>query len=207
MKGLILKDFYLLLKYCRMFLFFAVICILYMITDGENMFFQIYPVILVGMMPLTLYSYDEREHWCVYSQTLPVSKRQYVTAKYVVGFLCVMAFIALTAAVQFAAHGTAPGFLWKDYLTGLLLLMIFGLITQVFTLPFLFKFGAEKGRLVYILVIVILSAAMGTLLELQKVHFTNVSGTTAASVGCLLMLGAYIGSWLLSVKFYEKREM
>lgn len=207
MKGLILKDFYMLSKYLRMFLLLIVAFTIYSVFDRENFFYQIYPAMLVGAMPMTLYSYDEREHWCSYSQTLPVSKRQYVTAKYAVGLINVSVFAVFAAVVQLMAHGGASGFVWEDYLAGLLLLVIFGLTAQAFTLPFLIKFGVEKGRIIFIMLFVLLGVAIGILTELQKLHFENIQGLPFVAVGCLVIIAAYIISWFLSVKFYEKREM
>ena len=85
MKGLLLKDFYMAAKYCRAFLLLVIVFLAVSIWGDENVFFVIYPVLIAGMIPVTLYSYDEREKWTLYSGTLPYTRTQFVSSKYLVG--------------------------------------------------------------------------------------------------------------------------
>ena len=60
MKGLLLKDWYMMKKYCRYYLFVSIgFIILSMISSG-NMFFVFYPCLLCGMISVNLLGYDER---------------------------------------------------------------------------------------------------------------------------------------------------
>ena len=87
MKGLLLKDFYLAWRYCRILLILVVVFIALSWAGEGSMFFLFYPIILVSMIPVTLLGYDERDRWMGYSAALPYTRGQLVSAKYLVG-LC-----------------------------------------------------------------------------------------------------------------------
>ena len=60
MKALILKDLYQLKAYCKsLLLIVGVFTLVIPFSDG-NLFFCIYPVMMISMLPMTLLSYDER---------------------------------------------------------------------------------------------------------------------------------------------------
>ena len=61
MKGLLLKDFYLISKYCRAFLFIMAVFIGVSFLGEGNLFFAFYPCIISGMLPMTLIAYDEQK--------------------------------------------------------------------------------------------------------------------------------------------------
>ena len=85
MKGLIRKDFYLLWSYCRLMPLFLLAFIIFSAfsSDGQSPFFIYYPCILSSVLPVNLLAYDDAEHWLTYCDTLPVTRRQYVSGKYI----------------------------------------------------------------------------------------------------------------------------
>ena len=88
--------------------------------------------------------------------------------------------------------------------------LMLGILPASLMLPVIFKFGVERGRIAYY-------AALGVVFACVF-GFTYVSRNTepaelltdtspfrfALPVAALLILGV---SWLLSIKFYEKREL
>ena len=84
MKGLLLKDWYMMKKYCRYYLFVSIGFIILSMMSSGNMFFIFYPCLLAGMIPVNLLGYDERSRWTEYVGTLPYTKTQIVSAKYLI---------------------------------------------------------------------------------------------------------------------------
>ena len=75
-------------------------------------------------------------------------------------------------------------------------------------LPILFRFGAEKGRLAYLIFIGVICGGI-TALSLSA-SSKNVSAATMPTPTLGLCVGAimlYILSWRLSVALYQKREL
>ena len=85
MKGLIRKDLYMLWKYMKaMLIAVGVFAVLSFAGNNDNLILTIYPGIITGMLPMTLLTYDEMEHFCPWCDSLPVTRKDYVTAKYLV---------------------------------------------------------------------------------------------------------------------------
>lgn len=207
MKGLLLKDWYMCIRYCRAFLVLVSVFLVVSFFGNDNLFFRIYPTMIASIIPMSLISYDERDHWTVYSGTLPYTRRQLVSAKYLIGlFFGAFSFLISLAAfsVCMIKNGT---FSIEYFLFIAVLLLVLGLIGPTLLLPFVFKFGAEKGRIIFYVMIGLLSA-IGALLA--SLGFQNA--LTQHSFIILLVIGGlsvglYALSWNLSIYFYQKREL
>lgn len=206
MKGLLLKDLYLTLKYCRAFLFIIVAFTAVSIFADENAFFIFYPCLISGILPMTLLAYDEREKWSVYSGTLPYTKAQIVSAKYIIGLIAGIFALILTALAQAVKMIGSSNFVLNDYFSLIICIMAVCLISPALLMPFIFKFGAEKGRVAYYIVIGA-ACAICAFFTVQE----NFSFATGGFYGILIIAAAavilYLSSWLLSIYFYKRREI
>ena len=205
MKGLLLKDFYLIMKYCRAQLFaivlFAGVSLFY-----DNSLFRVYPGLFAAMIPVMLYSYDERENWCSYSQTLPISKVQYVSEKYLLGLAIVFVMAIVMGMVQ--GFGKAASFSESiNTAFSMSELFLAGLVLLSLLLPFLFKFGAEKGRVAYMIVIGAICALVVIGESMEPIISLTAIGRFRLPLILILAIGLYLISWLLSEYFYQRREI
>ena len=197
MKGLLLKDWYLILRYQRVFLIIVVAFSLGSATAGKvaSAFFAFYPCLMAGLMVPSLIAYDEREKWNIYAQTLPVTRAQYVTGKYLTG-LCVAAAMTVLCALIML--------LPRAGMSGLSLRFAACLAMQALLLPFQLWLGAEKGRLLYGVVAGVFAAlAVGGWMSVDlggEIHFGTAPLLAAALV-------VYALSWRLSIGLYNKREL
>ena len=198
MSALLLKDWYMTKKYCRYYIFVVFVFIALSFV-ADNAIFYTYPCMMAGFLPYTLYAYDEREEFTSYCIAMPVSRRQYVNEKYVFGLICSAVAMLLTIAAAVIKQKTD-----SEFVMLMCIALVSALILLSVMLPLGFKFGAEKGRIMFAAAIAILIAASYVLLNdesfmaLEAVNF----GAAALSV-CLVML---ILSWLLSQRIYEKKE-
>lgn len=214
MKGLLLKDLYMSEKYCRAFLLIAVIFFGMSLMSGSSFFLLAYPCILVGLIPASLVSYDERERWDVYSGTLPCSRSQLVSSKYLIGLLGELPVICITT-VLYALGLFRMGAFIPHAVPGMAaVFLLLGLIGPATTLPFMFRFGAEKGRIAYFAVIILLCGGSAAFGSIQVPGGENIPGAGAfmpqAGVSLLMAVLAlliYAVSWKLSIVFYEKKEL
>lgn len=205
MKGLLLKDGYAVVKYCRAYL--LVLFVFLAVSCYGNMFFVFYPVLFAGMIPVTLIAYDEREKWHVYCDTLPCSRAQFVSAKYLTGLLLEVAAFLLSAATQAFRMHNSGSFDGREYLGLLVGIFCVGFIGPSFLMPFVFKFGAEKGRIAYYVVIALICAG-GTILVSGGVPANaqpRAAGGLVIAVAIAVVL--YALSWALSILFYKKRSL
>ena len=210
MKGLLLKDFYMMVKYCRTYLLIGAVFIAVSFAgqDSQNMFFVFYPCLLCGMIPVNLLAYDERSRWTEYSGTLPYTRAQLVSAKYLLGVLVQGAMLIAVGIAQGVRMHLAGNFHWGEY--GLIMASIFAMaaITSSISLPFMFRWGVEKGRIAYYCMIGFVCAAG----YLGSVFFTG-STRLAVSQGALMAIltltgiAVYAASWLAAIALYRKREV
>ena len=63
MRGLLLKDLYLIRKYLVSYLVLMVEFLVISAFSNGNMFLTFYPCLIATMVPVNLLSYDERSGW------------------------------------------------------------------------------------------------------------------------------------------------
>ena len=153
------------------------------------------------LLPITSLSFDERSGWEKLALSMPVTRRQLVLSKYLLGALLSL-IVAVVDALIFIA---LPG---RDPATSLLTCGAFlctGLIFLDIILPILFKVGTEKARLIMIM-IVLLPVVLALLAD--RLGFSLPAGALA-SHGYLLPLGTVLLtllSILISLAIYRKKE-
>lgn len=207
MKGLLLKDVYMINKYCRAYILLIVVFFAISIFRNGNMFFILYPCLIIGMLPMTLITYDEREKWSEYAETLPYTRAQIVSAKYIIGLGIIMPVNILFAIAWAVEMTTAKTFVFNEYCTLLMTLVSISLIVPAILMSFIFKFGTEKGRIMYYVVVGGI-CAIGVLLEkINGNSFAFLLEVPPVLAGFFVAILLYALSWLLSIHFYKNREI
>ena len=208
MKGLLLKDWYMMKKYCRYYLFVSIGFIILSMMSSGNMFFVFYPCLLCGMIPVNLLGYDERSRFTEYVGTLPYTKTQIVSAKYLIGLFTQIAMLIVICAAQGVKMGIEGTFVMKEFLVLMMLLLVMSSVASSLTLPFIFKYGVEKGRMAYYIMIGIVCA--GSIISSNLLSGgiqAEIKLNGILSIICLIGIGIYALSWYLSIAFYKKREI
>ena len=208
MSGLLLKELYMARKYCRLHLVITVLFLgMAMLPSAENLFLLFYPSAMASFIPVTLLSYDTQSKWDVYFDTLPTSRAQYVSAKYLIGLILGELVLALTAVTQLLAMKlNGEGSLYQ-LLSLLSALQFLAIAPPALCLPLIFKWGVEKGRILFLVMIGIVfggSAALALGVE------DGGSFSLPGNLSVWLLLGAivlYALSWRLSIRLYRTREL
>lgn len=209
MKGLLLKDAYMAAKYCRAYLLIVVVFLIAAPFSGDNLFLMMYPCILASMVPVNLLAYDAQSKWEQYAGTLPCSRAQLVSAKYLIGLFASCGVLVLIALVQ--GIRMAVGSIPVQALGSLMAMsMISSFVVPAITLPLIFRFGPEKGRILYMVVVGIACgiSAMVSITQSPTLFSPEIS-TELPVLGliCLAAAVVYGASWYLSILFYKMREL
>ena len=208
MKALIYKDLLTIWKYCRSYLIMCIAFLAASVFVEDYVFLQTYPVIYMGMLVNTLIAYDERDKWDRQVLTMPVTRREYVTAKYLVGLILQGTVLALTAGACTLRLMRGEGFAWDVFWMDMSAIALLGFIAPSLILPFIFKNGSEKGRMAYLIIlgcIFVLAVALTHVLNRLDLMHSQME-LPGGPLVALLVAAIYIGSWALSVHWYEKRE-
>lgn len=202
MKGLLLKDWYLTIKYGKMQLIFAVVYgVIGAILPKANAFVAL-PVMLIALLPNTIYAYDEREKWTTYVRAFPITDAQYVTGKYLYGAICLAVYFALLIIVDLI-------FQIDRFVAQCVMFFLGGLLMPSVMMPFMFRFGTEKGRIAYLI-----TFAMALTAALSIANLSYMGGDTPIieRLGlpwwalCLIAVALYVFSWRLSIVLYRNRK-
>lgn len=193
MKALVKKDLFVLTRQMRLFL---VMIVVFAVLPGASM--TTFAVVYAAMLPYTALAYDERSKWDQMAAMLPYTDRDVVLAKYVLGWL----LIAATTALSLLA-----GLITRADFMGPLLGFCIGLLVMALTLPLMFRFGVEKGRMFFILMMVVLGVGGANLATgLAQSPDTTSLKRLLLIVLPLAAVGANAVSVPLSVKLYARRS-
>ena len=163
MKGLLLKDWYQVRTSMKtMYLTVAFVLVIWVLSTSSAYVFPVsYAAIFLGILPVNLLTYDQSVGWVEYGRTLPVSKKTLVAEKYLIGLFCAAAAVViggLFVTVIPLRTGTAPD---EDVLSLLAGSVCAILLINGISLPLLYRFGAEKARMIYVLTFAGLGALLG----------------------------------------------
>lgn len=190
MKGLIMNDLFSLRKLLRSV---AMVFVFFMVLWGA-MGQPASGALMIGVMSvsymLNLFSYDEFYHWDQYTAILPVSSRQLVLARY--ASFALTSLVATTVAAVYMLVMQVP-------LDEFVMVVIASLCMQTYTaaiiIPFAYKFGVQKGRIFYMLLMFV---PLGIFLGGLGIAFEG-GGAQAVNQIAFLIFGALLVLFLLGV--------
>ena len=204
MKGLLLKDFFTLSKSLRVFL---VLILLFACMPGYNM--AIFAVVYASLLPVTALSYDERCKWDTLAAMSPYSPADMVVSKYLLGYIGIL-FAAVLALAVHAVYGIFSSSSDTGYISSILGGAVSGLLIIALTMPAMYKFGVEKGRIAFFVILAVTFGAVAGLSALaDKGELSRFSLRLGAGTGIVILLAVIllnVVSIILSIRFYSKRE-
>lgn len=215
MKGLLIKEFYLLEGQITSWLLVMGLMFLYACFMGGNSFLYML-VLLIGIMStLTVFSLDKVCGWDSFVTSLPLTRKEIVASRYLFALLldlCISILSLGLIAVHYIMRVEEP---LSDSLHYLSILLLITVLMQSILLPFVYKWGVEKARFVYMACFLVLSAVIFWAAQTGMLGDFSVEGTKpglkpgmyAAEAAALffILAGGYL-SFILSVKIYEKKE-
>ncbi len=216
MTGLILKDFINLKKNVKIFAVLAVLYGFMAFTTTDASFFSSMFTMLIAILTLSVYSYDELAKWDVYALTMPVSREDIVRGKYIIMLL--LTFIG-------AVIGTVSTIIIKmlqknnDFMSGMQSAWIGGAVIILFyciALPFITKLGVEKARFIFFAIYLIPFAIIyfignavksgDFVIPEQLITFAERLAHNAAVLVPLVLLFVLVVSYTISIGIYRKKE-
>lgn len=206
MKGLLRKDIYQMWKYYKTYYVLAVVMEVASIWTN-NAFLSVYPLMLMCMLPSNVQTIDESGKWELYCASLPCTRRQVVTGKYLIGPIFALPVLMLMVLCMSLQMDLAGRFSWGELKDMLLTCLGMILLMPALSLPLMFKFGATKSKMVQF---VVLGGFVGVVVAwsmLMDNDFTSLPALSGSVLPLLIIVLVYLLSWYLSVRFYEKRDL
>ena len=208
MKGLLLKDCYLAWAHFKSYILLVLGFSLLSAVEPGNFFLVFYPCMLCGMIPVNLMAYDERSKWDTYTALLPFTRTQIVSSKYIFGLIAQGVILVLVAVIRIARMAVSGAVDWQNLYDLMGIMIMLAAFSVALPLPFIFRNGVEKGRMGYYIMIGLAGVSSGIA---GGVLGDNVAAFALPDLAVPIMfavgIGVYALSWLISVKFYENREL
>ena len=202
MKGLLVKDFLLMMKSKKVILFMLFIGIIGGINDIS--FATGYILMVLAILSLSTISYDEANHGLKTLFTLPISKSDYVKEKYLFSLM-------ITGIVVFV---TILGCFSKSGFMETLIILSTALLLLALSLPFQLKEGNEKGRIVLFVVVFGCTFLFAFLNQFIPKFFESIESLLNTLDPIMFSVGLLITSFILyfismriSIRVYKNRVL
>lgn len=216
MIGLVWKDFLVMRKslrsYAMFLVFYAVLAVMGMF-DLAIVTAMIQVILL--MLPIGAFSYDEQARWDRFAPVLPLSRRQIVGARYLFTLLLALAAAVVGLVTGMALSFTAGPLAWMENLLTVLVALGAGLFIVDVLLPLCYKLGPERARpylygVVFIPWLLLFGAYKLELIrDFDLTALERLSQPSVFLLFSLIPLTALAGlgvSFLISCRIMEKKE-
>lgn len=215
MKSLVLKDLFNIGHNAKSMLFILVVFAAALIPFSGVESYIFVCAILCSMMIVTTFSFDDNSKWTRYAVIMPISKKELVAGKFIVlAIFCAIG--SLFGLIVGFIGGLITNKIVLD-LAGIGKLLFLALVAWVISLifgsmsiPLVFKFGAEKGRVLLLVSFLIpsgigfgiyqLLAALGIVLTDQIIFVLLCCSPLLALAWCSVM-------YQISYRIFKKQEL
>lgn len=198
MKGLLVKDLILIKNRGKLLLIFFILSLIGIIGNTN---FALILTMCISYFAVTTISYDDFEHGFPYLFSLPATRMQYVTEKFILSLILnCLSWVAylLMHSLRLVLHGQ------KLHGSGTFFLMPMGFVLTLMILgisiAIQLKFGTEKGRYVTWLVWAVLGGAI-----VITAHFIESRESLLIVFGLVPLL-LYGCSYWFSCHLIKKKE-
>ena len=216
MKGLFVKDIELMKQQKQFFILVVVMGVILNLAGGSGSvsFATGYFTIVTAIFAITTISYDEFDNGLAFLMTLPVTRKQYVAEKYLLGAgLTAVAWgIATITGVICKGVAELQGCL-SETIIGSLIDIPLALLMLAVSLPLVIHFGAEKGRYIAMVmwaiifvVVYILIKTMGLSADAVDAWLNGLNRGMVLAGVVLFTVIVYMGSFGIGVRLMEKKE-
>ena len=216
MKGLIIKDLCVIKNQMKTLLLVLAFFIIFSIINEDATFVLFLIPFYMIMLLITTFSYDEFNKWECYCNSLPLSRKEIVKAKYILFNASSLILIILGILASFII----PNFIENTTFESIYASIIgvaFGICLVISLLiPFYYKFGSQKGRIMLFLTIAILALLIGMITSLDifnNIELMNIiNSLNNLSLGMFTILLIIITviimaiSYYISIKIYSNKE-
>lgn len=215
MRGLLVKEIELMKQQKQFFILVVVMGIILNLTGSGSVSFATgYFTIITAIFVITTMSYDEFDNGFVFLMTLPITRKQYVAEKYLLGTgLTILAWAVATVLALICKFAANRGESVSEIMIGGVATIPVALLMLAMFIPLGIYFGVEKGRYIAIVLWIIIIAVvyalvktMGFSEETVSAWLNGLNWGIAFAVAALITVIGYLGSFWISARFMEKKE-
>lgn len=215
MKSLILKDLYNIGHNAKSMLLILLVFAVGLIMSSGVESYIISAGVLCSMMIVTTFTFDDNCKWSKYALIMPVCKKDIVKAKFIV--LVIFCTVGVCVGTIFGVSG---GLVMRklvmsmESIVTMLFMAFVGLIVSVIfgsmSIPLVYKFGAEKGRVLLLVSFVVPLAICFIVYEILMLFGVEITDQLVFAILCVSPLIALIWVYIMyriSCSIFSKQEV
>lgn len=208
MLGLIKKDLFTIKGNLKSILVIFLVFVLLTLQGKSDLSF-ILPLIVI-MMFMSTFSYDEYNNWNAYAITLPNGRKNIVKSKYLATLILVLISAIVTTIISIIVAATNNTLDLEKVLSVMMGSIFSVVLIEAIMYPLIFKFGIEKGRIGLFVGVFAITAIFGLLLKDVNVSslssFVKLLENYWMIIIPLFMLVLLSVSYQISKRIYLKKE-
>ena len=216
MKGLILKDLLILKNQMRNILI-VILGFIILSIWMENYFYIAFIIpFYIIMLVISTFSYDDLNNSNTYIVALPYDRKTIVKARYVLSLISIITafLIGLILSLVIPMFNSDMDFMSTFASCTATILSVILVIALL--MPFFYKFGVQKGRMILFIAIMGISLLIGIILSLFEnsnlkiaQFFSNLQQMNyimLIAIAIIIMLLILYISYVFSCKIYKNKE-
>lgn len=214
MKGLIIKDILNLRKQIKIVLFIIFFYVVFFSIGFNSEDSNTQPSVISGLIIflsvttfIASFSYDEYSKWDKYAASLPITRKSIVLSKYILSLLFVVLGVIISTIYACILIITKNNINMLEFALSTGMIVMVALLIIGFLIPALYKFGAERARLVLVAI-----AFIPTVIIMLLTRF-NISAPSESTIELFFKLLPVISilffvlSFFVSCRIYESKEL
>ena len=215
MKSLILKDLYNIGHNAKSMLLILLVFAVGLIMSSGVESYIISAGVLCSMMIVTTFTFDDNCKWSKYALIMTVCKKDIVKAKFIV--LVIFCTVGVCVGTIFGVSG---GLVMRklvmsmESIVTMLFMAFVGLIVSVIfgsmSIPLVYKFGAEKGRMLLLVSFAVPLAICFIVYEILMLFGVEITDQLVFAILCVSPLIALIWVYIMyriSCSIFSKQEV
>lgn len=210
MKGLLIKDFYVLKKQLYVVGALMLFYLFYSISLKSPTMIGVAIILVSFLIPVTSLAYDDQSKWNQYALSLPMTRKTIVQSKYLLGAITTLLGVAFCAVGNVIILSLGSEMDAQTTWTVTVIYAEIGCLMNALFLPVLLKFGAEKGRFILLAAVLVPSMLGGFFVSwLKDADIVMPSADTLMKIFYLspvIVILLYILSYFLSLSILRKKE-
>lgn len=215
MKSLILKDLYNIVHNAKSMLLVLLFLAVVFISTSKAESYVFLAAVLCSVMIVTTFSFDANCNWNRYAMIMPVSKKDLVKSKFIV-LLIFNIFGSIFGPIVGTIGGLITNkinFTAETLLMQMFMAVIALVIAEIFgsmAIPLVFKFGAEKARMLLLVSFVLPTAICVGVFYLLKLMGIEITEQFMFVLLCCSPLIAVIWNLIMykiSLNIFEKKDI
>lgn len=199
MLGFIKKDLYSIKSNIKIYSLIFVAYAILGLQKGNS--FAIFPAFFSVILFMSTFSYDEFNKWNAYSSTFPNGRKNLVKAKYLSALVFLFSVVALSEIISLVIGLIQQNFKVSPMLSDIVMSCTIVMIIQAITLPFIFKFGVEKQRIIFV---VIMGAGAALIAASSSLEGISIISNFIYKHWMVILLSISIVGYFISYKISER---